>query len=69
MDDVYRDYRIALRQDGRWIARITHVRGQLVHLEVNSSLAEGAEVCLVRARQRIDKYIDYLARGRSDDTA
>ena len=60
MDEVYRGYRIAIRQTDQWTARITHVRGTYIPLIASASLTEGPEPCLVRARVIIDKYIEFL---------
>lgn len=60
MDEVYRGYRIAIKQAGTWTARITHVRGTLILLSASATLAEGAEHCLAQARARIDQYIGFL---------
>ena len=60
MDEVYRSYRIAVRQTDQWTARITHVRGTHIPLIASASLIEGPEPCLARARMIIDKYIEFL---------
>lgn len=63
MDELYRGYRIALRQTDRWTARITHVRGTVVPLNASSSLAEGTGPCLARARELIDRYLAFLEQN------
>ena len=60
MDEVYRDYRIAVRKAEQWMARITHVRGHLVPIEASASLDEGHTTCLSRAKAQIDKYLEFL---------
>jgi hypothetical protein len=63
MDEVYRGYRIAIRQDGEWKARVTHVRGPYVPLDARAPLAEGESKCLERARALIDRYIAFLEQN------
>ena len=63
MEQLYRSYRIAIRQTDRWVARITHVRGTYVPLDAQATLKEGAEACLVRARELIDRYIAFLEQN------
>ena len=65
MDEVYRGYRIAVKQTDQWTARITQVRGTYVPLIASADLTEGAELCLARARMLIDKYIDFLDTTRT----
>ncbi len=65
MDEVYRGYRIAIKQDGGWSARVTHVRGPHVQLDAKSTLKEGEAQCLERARRLIDRYISFLELDRS----
>lgn len=60
MDELYRRYRIALTQTDRWVARITHVRGNLVPSKVQATLEEGESVCLARAKAIIDRYLAFL---------
>jgi hypothetical protein len=60
VDEVYRGYRIAIKQNGDWTARVTHVRGPYVPLIANATLAEGESRCLERARAMIDRYIAFL---------
>ena len=62
MDEVYRGYRIAIRQGDNWSARITHVRGHVVPGRPQASALEGAEMCLKRARAHVDRYIEFLNR-------
>ena len=66
MDALYRNYRIAIRQNGHWVARITHVRGTLLPLTATSTLREGEKVCDARARELIDRYIAFLAQNEID---
>lgn len=62
---MHRGYRIAVRQDGVWVARITHARGTVMPLSVHASLAEGESVCLARAREAVDRYLAFLeSKGR-----
>ncbi|HEY4203540.1 MAG TPA: hypothetical protein VGM35_00890 [Xanthobacteraceae bacterium] len=61
MDEVYRGYRIAIKQDGNWAARITHVRGTYVPLHARATAAEGPQRCLERARELIDRYLEFLS--------
>ena len=63
MEQLYRGYRIAVRQTDRWIARITHVRGTYVSLDAQASLKEGAEACVTRARDLIDRYVAFLEQS------
>lgn len=63
MDEVYRGYRIAIRQNGGFSARVTHVRGPYVPLDARASLAEGEAKCLERARATIDRYIAFLEQN------
>ena len=61
MDEVYRGYRIAVRQrDGKYEARITSVRGPALN-----ERPEGAneEVCLRLARAAVDRYVAFLSEG------
>lgn len=66
MDEVYRFYRIAVKRADRWTAHITHVRGTYIPLTATATLAEGPEPCLARARELIDKYIDFLSDNGVD---
>ena len=63
MDDVYRGYRIAVKQHNGWTARITHVRGTYIPLDARSTEREGPEVCLARARVLVDRYVAFLAEN------
>lgn len=63
MDEVYRGYRIATRQNGGWTARVTHVRGPYVPLDAKSTLAEGEGLCVIRAREMVDRYIAFLEQN------
>jgi hypothetical protein len=60
VDEIYRGYRIALKQNGGWAARITHVRGPYVPLDAQATLAEGTGKCTERARAMIDRYVAFL---------
>ena len=60
MDEVYRGYRIAATLGDKWTARITHVRGTHIPLNASATLAEGAERCVARARELVDRYIAFL---------
>lgn len=66
MDELYRGYRIATRQDGKWTARVTHVRGPYVPLDAKATLAEGEAMCIIRARALIDRYIAFLEQNDLD---
>ena len=66
MDEVYRGYRIATRQNGGWTARVTHVRGPYVPLDATSTLGEGEAMCVIRARGMIDRYIAFLEQNDLD---
>ena len=66
MDEVYRGYRIAIRLQGEWSARVSHVRGSLVPLTARASPADGPHVCLERARALVDRYIEFLAQNEID---
>ncbi|WP_417307522.1 hypothetical protein [Devosia sp.] len=66
MDEVYRGYRIAIRQDDKWIARITHVRGHVVPGRPQASALEGPEMCLKRARVHVDRYVEFLKLPDAD---
>lgn len=63
MDEVYRGYRIATKQNGGWTARVTHVRGPYVPLDAKSTLAEGEAACVYRARALVDRYIAFLEQN------
>ncbi len=63
MDTLYRSYRIALKRDGHWLARITHVRGTLLPLTATATLKEGADTCRQRAEALIDRYIAFLSQN------
>jgi hypothetical protein len=63
VDEVYRGYRIAIKQADRWTARVTHVRGPYVPLDAKATLAEGEEVCATRARELIDRYVAFLEQN------
>ena len=63
MEEVYRGYRIAIKQNGGWTARVTHVRGPYVPLDAKATLAEGEARCLERARAMIDRYIAFLEQN------
>ena len=66
MDEVYRGYRIAVKRQNGWIARVTHVRGPYVPLDARASEHEGASLCLARARALIDRYILFLNENGLD---
>jgi hypothetical protein len=66
VDEVYRGYRIAIKQDGIWTARVTHVRGPYVPLDAKATLAEGPAKCIERARAMIDRYIAFLEQNALD---
>ena len=66
MDEVYRGYRIAVKQHNGWIARVTHVRGPYIPLDARATEKEGAEACLARARILVDRYIAFLAENGLD---
>jgi hypothetical protein len=66
VDEVYRGYRIATKQNGSWIARVTHVRGPHVPLDASATLAEGEAICVYRARALIDRYIEFLTQNGLD---
>ena len=66
MEELYRGYRIAIKADGKWMARITHVRGNVVPGHPDASLVEGEAVCRSRARQHIDAYIAFLRPAKPD---
>ena len=66
MDEVYRGYRIAIKQNGGWTARVTHVRGPYVPLDTKATLLEGESKCLDRARALIDRYIAFLEQNNLD---
>ena len=63
MDELYRGYRISIKQSEGWSARITHVRGPSVPLTPRSTRAEGPDICLSRAREMVDRYVAFLSRG------
>lgn len=60
MDEVYRGYRIAIKQTDRWSCRVTHARGTHIPLGAAATLDEGQDICLRRARELIDRYIEFL---------
>lgn len=62
MDEVYRGYRIAIREHDGWIARITDARGPAVPLTAHATLDQGPEACVLRARALIDRYMEFLDR-------
>ena len=66
MDELYRGYRIAIKQADRFVARITHVRGTVVPLRADASLEEGPGRCAARARELIDRYLAFLADNSRD---
>ena len=66
MDEVYRGYRIAVKQQNGWTARVTHVRGPYIPLDAHATEKEGAGLCLSRARGLIDRYIAFLADNGLD---
>ena len=68
MDEVYRGYRITVKEAEFWNARITEVRGRVVPLKAKADLLEGADVCVARARAEVDRYITFLS-GRSGPDA
>lgn len=64
MEEVYREYRIAVRWVGdTWSARVSHVRGHELPLRVRATMEQGMEECLRKARIAIDDYIRYLGSG------
>ena len=63
MDEVYRGYRIAIRQTDKFEARVTHVRGPYVPLNATATLAEGEDRCVARARELIDRYVKFLEQN------
>lgn len=68
MDEVYRGYRIAIKQiAGTWTARISAVRGTVVPVTAKSTDAEGDVVCAQRARAAVDRYVVYLAGAGVDE--
>ena len=66
MDEFYRGYRIAVKNVDGWIARITHSRGTHIPLNAKSSAREGPEKCLDRARDLVDRYVEFLGRNGID---
>ena len=66
MDEIYRGYRIATKQNGGWVARVTHVRGPYLPLDAKATLAEGEAICVYRAREMIDRYIGFLEQNNID---
>ena len=66
MDEFYRGYRIAIKQTDGWVARITHARGTHIPLSAKATAKEGAERCLARARDLVDRYIEFLGRNGID---
>lgn len=66
MDELYRGYRIAIKQTDKFAARITHVRGTLVPLHADATLEEGPGPCSARARELIDRYLAFLADNGLD---
>lgn len=66
MDELYRGYRIAIKQGDGWNARVTHVRGPYVPLDAKATLAEGESKCLERARAQIDRYVAFLEQNQLD---
>ena len=68
MEDLYRGYRIAVKHELDWRARVTHVRGHLLAVTARAKTEEGAECCLRRARAEIDRYLAFLddADGSGD---
>jgi hypothetical protein len=62
VDEVYKGYRIVIKPtECGWCARAQAARGPVVPVKATSSMAEGAEACLGRARAAVDSYITYLA--------
>jgi hypothetical protein len=66
VDELYRGYRIAIRQTDGFVARITHVRGTLVPLDAYATLQEGPVTCVSRARNLIDRYLVFLTENDLD---
>lgn len=60
MDEIYRGFRIAVKRTGSWTARITASRGSVIPITAHASDDEGPMVCLVRARDEIDRYLGFL---------
>jgi hypothetical protein len=60
LDEVYCGYRIALSCAEGWSARITHVRGTVAPFSATASAEEGDKICLSRARDLIDRYVEFL---------
>jgi hypothetical protein len=62
LEEIYRGHRISVRQAGaEWEAKIWTVRGQVVPVGAHAGADDGAEICLVRARQAVDRYLAYVA--------
>lgn len=62
MEEVYRDYRIAITAtEGGWIARITHVRGSVAPFKASATVEEGSESCARKCRDLIDRYVEFLS--------
>jgi hypothetical protein len=68
MDEVYRGYRITIKQAEAWTARVTHVRGTYVPLHAEAALTEGPQRCLERARLLVDRYVEFLSRNDAGRT-
>jgi hypothetical protein len=69
LDQLHRGYRISIVATDRWTARITHVRGNVLASRATSTLAEGEDTCLARAKVTIDRYLAFLdgaANGGAD---
>ena len=61
MDEIYRGYRTAVTSGEGWVAKITHVRGHRVPVGAQATLSEGEDVCVRRAKQELDLYLNFLA--------
>ena len=66
MDEFYCGYRIAIKQADGWVARITHARGTHIPLSAKATEKEGAARCLARARELVDRYVEFLGRNGID---
>ncbi len=61
MDEVYHGHRITITlKDGCWRARISTVRGPVLPVAVSASTDEGAQTCLKRSRDAVEKYLRFL---------
>lgn len=60
IEEVYRAHRISVRLFDHWSARVTNVRGKVAPIDARASCEEGADACLARAREAVDRYIAFL---------